>query len=371
MSDIQDYPVRQASQMQRYGQQQVQQRQVLALMGIEPWIKMHSTTINIASIEMPTSAEPAAIIVLPSVPTHNSPVQADIHERITTETMTNPEARHSEVGHLEPLRAEPVIPQPLNHNPQITAVQRHRQQRQILAMMGIEQWVQPTAPTLKMADIKTPSLPEPALVQPALSHNLIADLTLSSAANSISEANNSNVSYDVTADIAAEALKPHSDSAHTSAIDKESPQPAVEDMACTAEDGELSAALDKNPILDKVAPFNLQGGRYGNWILLVDIHALNHDSQTLWQNITQALSLTCDTLAFPICRGEDAPHLANASLAGYIFGLSGMSEALHIAALTALPDGLMHPNLISTPTLSEMLADSQLKQQLWQQLTHQ
>ena len=376
MSDIEDYPVRQASQMQRYEQQQVQQRQVLALMGIEPWINVDSPTINIASIEMPTRAEPAAFIVLPSVPTHNSPVQEDIHERITTDNMTNPAARHSEVGHLEPLRAEPVTPQPLNKNPQITAVQRHRQQRQILAIMGIEQWVQPTTPTLKMADIKTLSLPEsesklkPALLQPALSPNLTADLTLSTAANSISEANNSHVSHDVTADTAAEALQPCSDNAPTSAIDKELPPLVVEDMACIAEDGALAAALDKKPILEKVAPFDLQGGRYGNWILLVDIHALNHDSQTLWHNITQALSLTCETLSFPICRGEDAPYLANASLAGYIFRLSGMSEALQIAALTALPDGLMHPNLISMPTLSDMLADHQLKQQLWQQLAH-
>ena len=254
MSDIEDYPVRQASQMQRYEQQQVQQRQVLALMGIEPWINVDSPTINIASIEMPTRAEPAAFIVLPSVPTHNSPVQADIHERITTDNMTNPAARHSEVGHLEPLRAEPVTPQPLNKNPQITAVQRHRQQRQILAMMGIEQWVQPTTPTLKMADIKTLSLPEsgsepkPALLQPALSPNLTADLTLSTVANSISEANNSHVSHDVTADIAAEALQPCSDNAPTSAIDNESPPLVVEDMACIAEDGAVAAALDKKPV---------------------------------------------------------------------------------------------------------------------------
>ena len=36
--------------------------------------------------------------------------------------------------------------------------------------------------------------------------------------------------------------------------------------------------------LKKVAPFDLQGGRYGDWVIVVDIKALNSDSQKLWQN---------------------------------------------------------------------------------------
>ncbi|GAF56960.1 hypothetical protein JCM18901_2722 [Psychrobacter sp. JCM 18901] len=118
-----------------------------------------------------------------------------------------------------------------------------------------------------------------------------------------------------------------------------------------------------------MAPFDLQGGRYGDWVILVDIKALNSDSQKLWQNITQALSITCETTSFPICDGMDTAELANASLAGYIFRI-GRSEEIQVAALTAIPDGLQHPNLTTVPTLEEMLADSDAKRQLWEQISH-
>ena len=114
-------------------------------------------------------------------------------------------------------------------------------------------------------------------------------------------------------------------------------------------------------------PFSLQGGRYGNWVILVDMQTLSGDSQKLWQNITQALSMTCETTAFPICAGMDTAELANASLAGYVFKI-GRSEEVQVAALTALPDGLTHPALTTLPTLDEMLADSRLKRQFWQQI---
>ena len=101
---------------------------------------------------------------------------------------------------------------------------------------------------------------------------------------------------------------------------------------------------------------------------MVDIQALNHDSQKLWQNITQALSISCETTSFPICEGMDTAELANASLAGYVFKI-GRREEIKVAALTALPDGLEHPNLSTVPTLDDMLADSSLKRQLWEQLS--
>ena len=105
-------------------------------------------------------------------------------------------------------------------------------------------------------------------------------------------------------------------------------------------------------------------------MILVDIQALNHDSQKLWQNITQALSISCETTSFPICEGMDTAELANASLAGYVFKI-GRSEEIKIAALTVLPDGLEHPSVTTVPTLDEMLTDSSLKRQLWEQLSSQ
>ena len=64
----------------------------------------------------------------------------------------------------------------------------------------------------------------------------------------------------------------------------------------------------------------------------------------------------------------DTAELANASLAGYVFKI-GRSEDIQVAALTALPDGLEHPNLTTVPILDEMLANSCLKRQLWEQLS--
>ena len=65
----------------------------------------------------------------------------------------------------------------------------------------------------------------------------------------------------------------------------------------------------------------------------------------------------------------DTAELANASLAGYIFRI-GRSEEIQVAALTVLPDGLQHPNLTTVPILEEMLADSDAKRQLWEQISH-
>ena len=64
----------------------------------------------------------------------------------------------------------------------------------------------------------------------------------------------------------------------------------------------------------------------------------------------------------------DTAELANASLAGYIFRI-GLREEIQVAALTALPDGLYHPNLTIVPTLDDMLADSDAKRKLWEQIS--
>ena len=66
----------------------------------------------------------------------------------------------------------------------------------------------------------------------------------------------------------------------------------------------------------------------------------------------------------------DTAELANASLAGYVFKI-GRSEEIKVAVLTALPDGLEHPNVTTVPKLDEMLTDSNLKRQFWEQLSSQ
>ena len=285
----------------------------------------------------------------------------------------------------------------------LIVLQHRMQQRQILAIMGINQWVQPSSGTLSIADISAPALPDAVTANARITSHSTASTTSteqpsieflnnessnieSSNINAISDMvdDESNHSYDD----ANETGLSHSDqqSPVIYSFDSTAPdisKPAVTSLANTVvqqsaidnvnnavsfEDSSSKENNFKDDIFKKVAPFDLQGGRYGDWVILVDIQALNNDSQKLWQNITQALSISCETTSFPICEGMDTAELANASLAGYVFKI-GRREEIKVAALTVLPDGLEHPNLTTVPTLDEMLKDSKLKRQLWEQLS--
>ena len=288
----------------------------------------------------------------------------------------------------------------------LIVLQHRMQQRQILAMMGINQWVQPSSETLSIADISAPALPDAVTANASIvaSHSNATASTTSTEQPSIEFSNiassnitspnihaisgmvddESNHSYDD----ANETGLSHSDpqSPVTYHFDSTAPdisKPAVTSLANTVvqqsaidnvnnavsfEDSSSKENNFKDDIFKKVAPFDLQGGRYGDWVILVDIQALNNDSQKLWQNVTQALSISCETTSFPICEGMDTAELANASLAGYVFKI-GRREEIKVAALTVLPDGLEHPNFTTVPTLDEMLKDSKLKRQLWEQLS--
>ena len=283
----------------------------------------------------------------------------------------------------------------------LIVLQHRMQQRQILAMMGINQWVQPSSETMNIADISAPTLPEQTTANSTLSNastpsNATASFTTSTEQPSIASSNIESPNINAISDMVDDESNHSYDDANETGLshsDQQSPvtysfdstapdisKPAVTSLVNTVVQ---QAAIDnvnnapsfedrrfKENSFKKVVPFDLQGGRYGDWVILVDIQALNNDSQKLWQNITQALSISCETTSFPICEGMDTAELANASLAGYVFKI-GRSEEIKVAALTALPDGLEHPNLSTVPTLDDMLADSSLKRQLWEQLSKQ
>ena len=292
----------------------------------------------------------------------------------------------------------------------LIVLQHRMQQRQILAIMGINQWVQPSSETLSIADISAPALPDAVTAnasivashsnatasttsteQPSIESSNIASSNIESPnINAISDMldDESNHSYDDANETGLSHSDPqspvtyHFDStapvisnAVTSLVNTVVQQTAFGDInnAASCEDGSFkNSGFNREGFQEesfkKVAPFDLQGGRYGDWVILVDIQALNNDSQKLWQNVTQALSISCETTSFPICEGMDTAELANASLAGYVFKI-GRREEIKVAALTVLPDGLEHPNFKTVPTLDEMLKDSKLKRQLWEQLS--
>ncbi len=287
----------------------------------------------------------------------------------------------------------------------LSAQRQQAQQRQILEMMGIRQWVRPQSPTIKISDIGNSEAQVQSLIaldgqQPVINEQVAQH---DSQVGSQSDIVSTNAPVADNEETINESLKTNhlnSDSFNrdnSNTVETENDSEASDSHPTTnksynfnalnsftesettvvankTDDSSslVSTSLDSNPAdlinLDKVAPFDLQGGRYGEWVLIVDIQALNNDSQKLWQNITQALSLECETSSFPICEGMDTAELANASLAGYIFKL-GQSEDIKIAVLTALPKGLTHPNFTEVPSLETMLIDSTRKHLLWQQLS--
>ena len=295
----------------------------------------------------------------------------------------------------------------------LTVLQRRVQQRQILAMMGINQWVQPESETINMADIATASVEQSNIVSTDIesSNNEVVSVGILGTVDQPTDGYDINdynakgyVADEYDPDLQATAEQTASeqspvtysfDSVDSNTVSSSAgsnyhdiPSTTSNQTAVTSTNAPIeqpqfaqnnfpqssfpqSASDDSinDDSLKKVAPFDLQGGRYGDWVILVDIKALNSDSQKLWQNITQALSITCETTSFPICDGMDTAELANASLAGYIFRI-GRSEEIQVAALTALPNGLQHPNLTTVPTLEAMLADSDAKRQLWEQISH-
>ena len=293
----------------------------------------------------------------------------------------------------------------------LIVLQHRMQQRQILAMMGINQWVQPSSETLSVADISAPALPDAVTANASIvaSHSNATASTTSTEQPSVEFSNNKSshiesLNINAIADMVDDESNHSYDDANETGLSHSDPQspvtyhfdstapviskPAVTSLVNTVVQqtafGDINNAVSfedssfknsgfnregfQEESFKKVAPFDLQGGRYGDWVILVDIQALNNDSQKLWQNVTQALSISCETTSFPICEGMDTAELANASLAGYVFKI-GRREEIKVAALTVLPDGLEHPNFTTVPTLDEMLKDSKLKRQLWEQLS--
>ncbi|MEO1850716.1 MAG: DNA polymerase III subunit psi [Psychrobacter sp.] len=289
----------------------------------------------------------------------------------------------------------------------LSVLQRRVQQRQILAMMGINQWVRPESSTVNIADITIDSVEhsntgsidtESASAGAAI--ETVVQPTSGYDTNDSYSSNHDNVNNDAhglgiheqaateqspvtySFDSMGNEISATSDAPRLhNSPDIESNQTAaffidevVQSTTAPIAPQQLSQSSHNSDSvnddsLKKVAPFSLQGGRYGDWVILVDIQALNSDSQKLWNNITQALSMTHETTSFPICAGMDTVELANASLAGYIFRI-GLREEIKVAALTVLPEGLQHPNLMTVPTLDDMIADSDAKRQLWERISH-
>lgn len=295
------------------------------------------------------------------------------------------------------------------------SLEQRKQQRQILQMMGITQWVCPHAPVVALADIAEQSDTEPTNILPTAPVNTDTPAHIHTTKdrhrqNSLSKNTDINETHEVSdgqeiidsansdyADYADDDFDrdsfdnddfdsgdafyddfPQSDAIsnsetadtiyHFDSLITDSSDQISETAATDSRFPRPIASVPTAASQQKVAAFDLQGGRYQSWVLLVDMRQLTPDTQALWQNITQALRISCENNAFPLCPNMDTAELANASVAGYVFRL-GRQEHIKVAALTALPEGVSHPNLHSLPTLETMLTAPEQKRVFWQQLS--
>jgi hypothetical protein len=271
--------------------------------------------------------------------------------------------------------------------------QRQAQRRQILAMMGVTPWVGRETVTASLQEIMA-AAPELSIASP------VSLATTAAPASDIGNANanvGSSASHNTTptSSVTEATISPspvigngYEGSAYTDSGYEDADYPPMPDEIKPKGNPidpqfgyfeDKSAGTANNPVVSSgdfadeeetqipIEPFTLQGIRYNNWVLLVDSAALSTMAQKLWQNMQVGLSSRCDSLAFPFCKTMSTLDMANASLAGFVFKLGG-SEHIQVAALTDLPEGLDHEQMVRTPLLEEMLSEPAQKRQLWQLL---
>lgn len=275
--------------------------------------------------------------------------------------------------------------------------QRQAQRRQILALMGVTPWVGRETVTVDLQEIlaAAPELTTAAPASLATTAAPASDIENTNVSVSASASHNTAPTSSISDSIISSAIttSPVSDngyegSAYTDSGYEDADYPPMPDEITPKSNsidpqfgyfddnstGTANAPVDSSSdFADEeeaqipIEPFTLQGIRYNNWVLLVDSAALNTMAQKLWQNMQVGLSSRCDSLAFPFCKTMSTLDMANASLAGFVFKLGG-SEHIQVAALTELPEGLDHEQMVRAPLLEEMLSEPAQKRQLWQLL---
>ena len=262
------------------------------------------------------------------------------------------------------------------------------QQRQILAMMGLDIWVQRDCATTKVdyqtfvEQHKVNSEAQLQSLQALMSETGVDQVTVEGArevGNISSEAQlQSPVAVPTKAvvgpdqDQTTAALD--NDKAQKSSVISENqtvsndPIQALKQKFDASENKSTQLKVNLADSLEQVAPFEVMGAHFKDWVLLADVSVFRDENTLrLWENIVSGLSISPQLLKFPICPEISDKESANASVAGFIFSLAKNHE-IKVAALTPMPKGIEHPQLEKVPYLTEMLEDSSLKKHLWQVL---
>ena len=262
------------------------------------------------------------------------------------------------------------------------------QQRQILAMMGLDIWVQRDCATTKVdyqtfaEQHKANSEAQLQSLQALMSETGVDQVTVEGA----KEVGNVSLEAQLQSPVAVSTkavVSPDQDQT-TVALDNDKAQKssavsenqtvnndpiqALKQKFDASENKSTQLKVNLADSLEQVAPFEVIGAHFKDWVLLADVSVFRDENTLrLWENIISGLSISPQLLKFPICPEISDKESANASVAGFIFSLAKNHE-IKVAALTPMPKGIEHPQLEKVPYLIEMLEDSGLKKQLWQVL---
>ena len=128
--------------------------------------------------------------------------------------------------------------------------------------------------------------------------------------------------------------------------------------------------------------FALQGVRFGQWVLIVDVLMMNRDEQSLWQSLKNALSNQANhqpitafyrEITYPLIKNEFRSDVglnpAQYTFDGFVIGLcvsAGQHQAVQVAFLTDIPTAIITQTTQSLPNIHQMMMNPALKKQFWQ-----
>lgn len=282
------------------------------------------------------------------------------------------------------------------------------QSRHILALAGIPLWAKKHATTGSRAEITTlPPAYDRLQPNPRLTHLLPDELPAKQYAKPITTPNTT-PTPDKSQILSAMDVRALLDPASLSADNP----PSAELTPATPESqrelggnttGEQAQPLTQSPTQSPVQPnpitnlaqpqpfaspahldirFTLQGVRFGQWVLIVDMLLMSRDEQSLWQSLKNALSNQAShqpitafyrEIGYPLVKNEFRSDVglnpAQYTFDGFVIGLcvsSGHHQAVQVAFLTDTPAGVIAQTTQSLPSIRQMMTSPALKKQFWQ-----
>lgn len=280
------------------------------------------------------------------------------------------------------------------------------QQRQILAMIGVQPFIQRTTQTqicqnlpafsnlVNNSSLKNDTLSEFRISGSAsqnppkndLQTNLQANLASSNpfTDQQITDNHKKTTDYQAISDMIAQQ-KSDLNASHIALQDvlqKNTPEEKQSDT-------QPHAQIVQEPMPPSITGFQIQAIAFRDWILLVDFAQLNPETVTIaepiWQNLANKLQTPIHKIGLPILK-TDSWEMVAWSFIGFICQFVAIStedtqadlfeKSIKLAKLTPINPELIsvlenkpyQNQWIKVPSLSEMIEQPQYKKDLWQQL---